>query len=75
MLQGGQRRFLFVSVPAQREADVRVFVIRGNMHFGDGRGADAGVGQFVADQLIEFLADDFGNTFATIGVHCFSIAL
>ena len=47
---------------------MRVAKIGRNKHFGDSRGAYAGVGELVADQLLQLLAKAFGDAFIAMGI-------
>ena len=47
---------------------MRVAKIGRNKHFGDSRGAYAGVGELVANQLLQFFAKAFGDAFIAVRV-------
>ena len=47
---------------------MRVAKIGRNQHFSDSRRAHAGVGELVADQLLQFFAKAFGNAFIAVRV-------
>ncbi len=47
---------------------MRVAKIGRNQHFRDSRRAHAGVGELVADQLLQFLAKAFGDAFIAVRI-------
>jgi hypothetical protein len=51
--------------------DVRMTMIGGKMDLRDAHGADARVGELIADQLLEFFAEAFRKPFITMGVQRF----
>lgn len=63
-----ERFGLFAFTPGQRELDMCLAKIGRKVNFGDGDRADPRVGQLVANQLFQFLAETFRNTLVTMGV-------
>ena len=63
-------RVAFCSSPRafQRQMDMGVTMIGRKIHVANGHAADAGVGQLVADQLLEFFAEAFRKTFIAVGI-------
>src|SRR5207248_3182913 len=47
---------------------MRVAKIGRNQHFGDSRRAHAGIGELVADQLLQLLAKAFGDAFIALRI-------
>lgn len=68
VLERFQRIELLPLGTAQRKLNMRMAKIGRKMDLGNRDRADTRVGQFVADQLFQFLAKALGNTFVTMGV-------
>ena len=52
----------------QQQAHMRPAKIRRNKHFGDGRRAHTRVGELVPNQLLQFLAKAFGDSFVPMRI-------
>jgi len=63
-----QGRLLLFDAAFQGQMDVGVTVIGGKMDLRDAHSADAGIGQLIANQLLEFFAEAFRKPFITMGV-------
>ena len=59
---------LFLGRPRQQEPHVCMAKIGRNQHFGDSRRAHAGVGQLVADELLQFLPKARGDAFVAMRI-------
>lgn len=68
MFERGQCSFLLLGRPGHHELNVRMAIIRRKMHFYDGGRAYPRVRHLVADQLFEFLANDFRDALIAMGV-------
>ena len=69
ILNGFERGFLLFGAALDRQPDVCLLQIGRNEDFSNGHGPDAGVSQFVIEDFFEFVAEGFGNTLITAGIH------
>src|SRR5580704_17835742 len=73
MIQRRQRLILLFRGSLERNTYVSMAKVGRKKSLRDGSAAHSRVGEFVADQLFQLLADAFGDAFVPMGVHIFRI--
>ena len=67
-------RLLLARISLKSDPDMSVPIVGRDVHLGDRRAADAGVGQLIADKFVELFTDAGGDALVPMRVHTLRIA-